>query len=95
MKDRTRMVPECGAGMLFTLMTGAGAVEYALRWIWRASVYTRNVGLRAGMMCVYMYVIFLKGIRGTGPKFCRGVEVRKPASVTCCVSQSDAGGYLR
>jgi len=41
------MLPQCGAGIFFTLMTGEGAVEYAKRWIWR--VYRRTVGLRRGI----------------------------------------------
>lgn len=31
LRDRIRMLPECGAGTLVTFMTGVGAVEYVQR----------------------------------------------------------------
>lgn len=50
LKDKMRMLPECGAGTFVTFMTGEGALEYARYWIWR--VYSRKAGLRRGIMYV-------------------------------------------
>jgi hypothetical protein len=64
LRDRMRMLPECGAGTFVTFMAGACALEYAYRCARRSEI--RGLGRKRGILEVFGMPGLLRNLMSKG-----------------------------